>query len=310
MKKYSELILEPITNWLNVREPLDDVPLCHFAKICQAVQPCDVLLVEGRSRVAEVIKLITQSPWSHAALYIGRINEIQNPRLKHVIKQYYDGSEHDQLIAESELGLGTVLRPITVYELEHIRICRPQNLSDEDKDNVTRYAMSCLGYSYNIRQILDLARFLFPWHVMPRKFRSSLFSKNIGDTTKTVCSTMIAEAFNFVHFPILPVIKCDDDYQLKLYQRNAKFCVPRDFDYSPYFEIIKYPFIDYISDKRGYRELPWQGEFDPNHQFSLDELEKNDSIVHALQEKNKKKDDAQAASIKDKQSKKKEPKAP
>ncbi|MCK5880273.1 MAG: hypothetical protein KAG18_00280, partial [Sinobacterium sp.] len=132
-----------------------------------------------------------------------------------------------------------------------------------------------------------------------------LFSKSIGDTTKTVCSTMIAEAFNFVHFPILPVIKCDDDFQLKLYQRNAKFCVPRDFDYSPYFEIIKYPFIDYISDERSYRELPWQGEFDPEHQGSLDALEKDDASLIALKKKNK------VTKSSDKsQAKKKEPKAP
>ncbi len=290
MKKYTEKILEPITKWLNERRPQADVPLCHFAKICLAIEPCDVLLIEGRSRVAEVIKLITQSPWSHAALYIGRIHEIENPRLKQVIQQYYTGSEHDQLIVESELGLGTVLRPITVYELEHIRICRPQNLSHADKYNVIRYALSCIGYSYNIRQTLDLARFLFPWHILPKKFRSSLFSKNIGDTTKTVCSTMIAESFNFVHFPILPVIKCDEDFQLKLYKRNALFCVPRDFDYSPYFEIIKYPFIDYISDKSSYRELPWQGEFDPEYEGSLESLKKDDAILNALKEKNAEKD--------------------
>ena len=285
MKKYTELLLEPITQWLNVKRPLDDVPLCHFGKICQAVEPCDVLLIEGRSRVAEVIKLVTQSPWSHAALYIGRIQDIKNPRLKKNIQENFQGNDYDQLIIESELGLGTVLRPITVYELEHIRICRPQSLSDADKNNVTRYALSCLGYSYNLRQILDLARFLLPWRIMPKKFRSSLFSRNIGDATKTVCSTMIAESFNFVHFPILPVIKCDDNYQLKMYRRSAKFCVPRDFDYSPYFEIIKYPFIDYISDKSSYRELPWQGEFDPEYQGSLEELKKDEAILNALKEK-------------------------
>jgi hypothetical protein len=70
-----------------------------------------------------------------------------------------------------------------------------------------------------------------------------------------------------------------------MYQRNARFCVPRDFDYSPYFEIIKYPYIDYISDKKGYRELPWQGEFDPAHQGSLDSLKKDDAMLTALHEK-------------------------
>jgi hypothetical protein len=72
---------------------------------------------------------------------------------------------------------------------------------------------------------------------------------------------MIAEAFNFVQFPILPLVKSDDDNNLSLYRRNPKLCVPRDFDYSPYFEIIKYPFIDY-SHYQGYHKLPWRGSFD------------------------------------------------
>ena len=129
---------------------------------------------------------------------------------------------------------------------------------------------------------------------------------------------MIAESFNFVHFPILPVIQCDEDFQLKLFKRNAKFCVPRDFDYSPYFEIIKYPFIDYISDKRSYRELPWQGEFDPEYEGSLEALKKDDAILSALKEKNTEKvikDKSKAAAVQEmlankSQTEKKEPKAP
>ena len=42
----------------------------------------------------------------------------------------------------------------------------------------------------------------------------------------------------------------------ELYRRNPKLCVPSDFDYSPYFEIIKYPFFDF-SAQSSYRLLPW-----------------------------------------------------
>jgi len=277
-------LIEPILRWLNEKRDVDDMPLCHFEKICESIEPCDVLLIEGRSRVAEVIKLITQSPWSHAALYIGRPKDIKNPRLRDIIDKHFSGDENTQLLAESELGLGTTVRPISVYEMEHIRISRPKNLSDEDKHHVIRYALSCLGYAYDVRQILDLARFLFPWRIMPRKFRSTLFSRNIGEATKTVCSTMIAESFNFVQFPILPYVKCDDQDGLKLYKRNPKFCVPRDFDYSPYFEIIKYPFIDYIDKSKGYRGLPWQGEFDPEYEVSLQTVRSHDESLEALYE--------------------------
>ncbi len=35
------------------------------------LQPGDVLLVEGHSRVGTAIKYLTQSTWSHATLYVG-----------------------------------------------------------------------------------------------------------------------------------------------------------------------------------------------------------------------------------------------
>ena len=87
-----------------------------------------MILVEGRSRVSEVIKLITQSSWSHAALYIGRLHDIEDPELRERLGEHYQGTVDKQLIIESELGLGTVVRPLTVYEREHLRICRPRGL--------------------------------------------------------------------------------------------------------------------------------------------------------------------------------------
>jgi hypothetical protein len=257
-------LLKPIFAWLNYKRPVSDVPLSHFDRICEEVQPCDVLLVEGRSRVSDVIKLVTQSPWSHAALYIGRIRDIDNPRLHDLVKSFYAGSEDEQLILESELGLGTLIRPITAYDKEHIRICRPRGLLPEDAHDVIRYAVSQVGSEYDVRQILDLARFLLPWRIMPRRWRSSLFNTNVGNVTKTVCSTLIAEAFGFVQFPILPLVKLDKDNNVQLYRRNPKLTVPSLFDYSPYFEIIKYPFLDY-GRHENYHLLPWQGSVEMHY---------------------------------------------
>ena len=55
---------------------------------------------------------------------------------------------------------------------------------------------------------------------------------------------MIAEAFATVQFPILPLVQRDEGDHMQLFRRNPKLCTPSDFDYSPYFEIIKYPFLD------------------------------------------------------------------
>ncbi|NQY03912.1 MAG: hypothetical protein HRT76_11740 [Halieaceae bacterium] len=251
-------IQNAVVTWLQHKKPLPSTPLSDFQRIRHEVRPCDVILVEGRSRVSDVIKMVTQSSWSHAALYIGRIHDIEDPLLKDSLRQHYIGPPETQLIIESELGMGTVVRPLKVYELEHLRVCRPRDLGYRDSQDILRYAIGRLGTGYDVRQIFDLLRFFFPWFIMPRRWRSSLFSRNPGTSTHTVCSTMIAEAFGNAGFPILPLVKRVEHDQIKLYMRNPKLCVPSDFDYSPYFDIIKYPFLD-LQDYAMQRLSPWDG---------------------------------------------------
>lgn len=255
------VLLNPIFKWLNHQRPISDVPLTNFERIKQELKPCDVILIEGRSRSSEVIKIITQSPWSHAALYIGKLCDIEDTRVRDTIRQHYDGNDNSALLVESALGLGTVIRPISVYEHDHIRICRPKGLRETDADDVIRYALSRIGFDYDVRQVIDLARFLIPWRILPRRWRSSLFKTNIGGVTKTVCSTLIAESFNFVQFPILPLVRHDENNKMCLYQLNPKLILPSQFDYSPYFDVIKCPYIEYDAHE-DYRLLPWQGVVD------------------------------------------------
>ena len=254
-------IRNTIIRWLQYQKPLPATPMSDFERIRHELRACDVLLVEGRSRVSEVIKLITQSSWSHAALYIGRMHDIEDPLLRDILQRHYLGTADKQLIIESELGMGTVVRPLTVYEHEHLRICRPRGLGFSDSQQVVAYAINRLGTAYDVRQIFDLARFLFPWFIMPRRWRSTLFKTNPGKNTHTVCSTMIAEAFGRIKFPILPLVKRLEDRRVKLYLRNPRLCTPSDFDYSPHFDIIKYPFLD-LHQYADQRLTLWDGGAD------------------------------------------------
>jgi hypothetical protein len=111
-----------------------------------------------------------------------------------------------------------------------------------------------------MRQLLDLTRFLLPWSIMPRRLGSRLFRTPSGEPEGGVCSTMIAEAFHSVHFPILPALKADEGAGVELVQRNPHLFTPKDFDYSPYFEIIKYPFFNPEQATPYYRRLPWSKE--------------------------------------------------
>ncbi len=86
---------------------------------------------------------------------------------------------------------------------------------------------------------------------------------------------MLAEAFGSVQFPILPVIKASRRGEIEFYHRNPRLFTPSDFDYSPYFEIIKYPFFE-LAEHVPYRKLPWRDEIinDPEQDdFPIEELE-------------------------------------
>ncbi|MFW2374753.1 MAG: YiiX/YebB-like N1pC/P60 family cysteine hydrolase, partial [Gammaproteobacteria bacterium] len=242
--------------WLSSEKDEHKLPMSDFERLRYEIRPGDVILVEGRARVSEIIKTITLSNWTHSALYIGRLHDIEDPNLRDYVRSHYDGETDDQLIIESLLGENTLVDSISKYRDEHIRICRPNGITRKDAQKVISYAINQLGTFYNVRQMLDLARFMFPYSFLPRRWRSSLFEHNAGAPTHNVCSTMMAEAFSSVHFPILPVLHRDADGNLKLYKRNTKLITPRDFDYSPYFDVIKYPILDF-DELAIYRKMPW-----------------------------------------------------
>lgn len=240
------------------RSPIETAPLYDFARLKHELRPCDVILIEGRSHVSDVIKLITQSPWTHTALYIGRLHDIEDQDLRERVKRHFKGEFNAQLIIEAQLGEGTVISTVEKYSDSHIRLCRPKGISHHDVQKVIAYTIRRLGTNYDVRQILDLARFMFPYGILPRRWRSSLFRHNVGQATRTVCSTMLAEAFQTVQFPVLPFAEHTKEGLIHLYQRNPRLFTPRDFDYSPYFDIIKYPFFG-LDDVSIYRKLPWRG---------------------------------------------------
>lgn len=249
--------MKAMISWLNREKPPRKFPLCDFDRISHELRPCDVILVEGRSRVSDIIRWLTNSPWTHAALYIGRIYDLEDDELRQKIADRYVGDPGDRLVVESLLGYGTIVRSLSVYEQEHLRICRPARLSHTDARAVISYASTQIGLDYDVRQIFDLMRFLLPLYLLPRRWASTLFQHSVGRPAKTVCSTMIAEAFGFVNFPILPLVKHTDQGKPRLFRRNPRLCTPSDFDYSPYFDIIKYPFMDFYHEE--YNLLPWTG---------------------------------------------------
>ena len=254
--KVRDFIWDKAVNWLTYEGDNPRIPLSDFDKLRYELRPGDVLLVEGRSNVSDIIKAVTQSIWTHSFLYVGRLHDIDDPDARKRIEKFTSCSPDEQLVIESLLGQGTIVNPLEKYRDEHLRICRPKGLTRKDAQKVVDYAINQLGTDYNVRYVMDLARFMFPYWWIPKRWVSTLFEHNAGRPTKTVCSVMMAEAFASVQFPIRPVLHQDENGNLTMYRRNTRMITPSDFDYSPYFEIIKYSLLD-LDDLAVYRKLPW-----------------------------------------------------
>ncbi len=255
------MLWQIIVDWLN------DIPksnrnmqaINNYDYMLRNMHPADVILVEGKTHVSEVIKIVTLSNWTHAALYIGKLSEIDDIKTRAIVKEHYNGDPAEPLIIESLLGFGTVVNKLSSYKAENLRVCRADKLKFADQNEVVNFAAEHLGMCYDVRQLLDLARLMFPYAILPRQWRSTLFQHNAGHPTHIVCSSMIARCFQSVHYPILPIIQGDHKDRLIFHKRSFRLFVPSDFDYSPYFRVIKFPAWP-LSISQNYRDLPWQEE--------------------------------------------------
>lgn len=200
--------------------------------LVNALQPGDVLLVEGDARVSVAIKYLTQSSWSHAALCVA--SPLSTGVDAHVL-------------LEVDVIEGVRLVPLSMYARAHTRICRAVGLTAAEIRTVIEFALERVGRQYDTRHIWDLARYLLPMPPVPARWRRRLLAFGSGDPTRAICSTLIAGAFHGVDYPILPevVLSRDSDIEaehayaeLRHIQEHGLY-MPRDFDVSPYFQIVK-----------------------------------------------------------------------
>lgn len=214
--------------------------------LAQTLQPGDVLLVEGNQRVSVAIKYLTQSTWSHAVVYVG---------------DAVDKSKKDpKCLIEADLCDGVRAVPLSMYANHSTRICRPYKLTPEDTKKVVDYMVASIGKQYDTKNITDLLRYLIRQPPVPPSWRRRMLALGSGDPTRAICSSLIAAAFQQVHYPILPeieAIKGQDQTKGNpkeiLHIRHHSLFTPRDFDLSPYFEIIK-PTLTQGFD---YKKITW-----------------------------------------------------
>jgi len=216
--------------------------------LAEVIHPGDVLLVEGDRRVSAAIKYLTQSTWSHAAIHVGdALGQGTDP-------------VHSPTLVEADIEQGVIGVPLAKYAGFNTRICRPVGLSDADRATVISYVSDRLGQQYDLKNIIDLARYLLPTPPVPAYMRRRMIALGSGDPTRAICSSLIAQAFQAVRYPILPHVETLSEPMRRVTNtrqimsiRHHSLFAPCDFDISPYFRIIK-PTIEKSFD---YRSLVW-----------------------------------------------------
>ena len=141
------------------------------------------------------------------------------------------------VLVEANLGEGVVGAPLSKYCRYHTRICRPIGLTADDCARVCTYAAERIGFDYDVKNIFDLLRYLFPLPV-PQRWRRRMMALGSGHPTRIICSALIAQAFEHVRYPILPKITRVESEAARheiLEIRHSSLYAPRDFDISPYF---------------------------------------------------------------------------
>ncbi|MDD9896098.1 MAG: YiiX/YebB-like N1pC/P60 family cysteine hydrolase [Gammaproteobacteria bacterium] len=238
----SRAIGSRLASFLSKAQPgyqrLDMIGIKDVAKV---LKTGDIVLVEGNTRISIAIKYLTQSSWSHACLYIG---------------EEEDSAEKETLL-EADLRAGVRVVSLKHFEEFNLRICRPVNLIDEDRKKLLAFAKAKIGQKYDLKNVFDLVRYIIQKPPVPNRYRRAMIALGSGEPTKAICSTLIAESFQSIGYPILPRREGGqgiDGEVPQFYRRHFTHFTPRDFDLSPYFEVIK-PTLEKGFD---YRDLRWK----------------------------------------------------
>ena len=246
-QKITALLVRYLTGKVRNYEPF---AISTPESLASVLQVGDVILVEGNQRFSTAVKYLTQSTWSHAAIYIGQASGLDclTPETPSII--------------EADLQNGVVAVPLSKYAEFNTRICRPIGLNADERQKVAQFMADSIGMNYDLKNVIDLARYLIPTPPVPNRWRRSMLALGSGDPTRVICSTRIAQAFQSVGYPILPRVEllkdkecesCRETVREILHIRHHSLFTPRDFDVSPFFAIIK-PTIERGFD---HKQLNW-----------------------------------------------------
>ena len=177
----------------------------------------DVLLTEGNTRMAALMRRITRSRWSHVSMYVGPLEEGPNPRC----------------IVEADVAAG--VRAVSLSEINglRVRVLRPRDLHESDRRRLADWVVSRIGDGY------DLAH---AWALTTRKLRLPITSRlptapstMAPGATRFICSSLLAQAFVLVGHPIVSTHASEHDASAA----DHRYLTPPDFESASVFEVVR-----------------------------------------------------------------------
>jgi hypothetical protein len=225
----------------------------NMDSLYRVIRKGDVILVEGDSQISRMIKLFTQSTWSHSALYVGEELLINGSDHREAVINQFGDDDAQHMIVEAFATTGVIASPLRRYRDFNIRVCRPCGILPPDIDAVVSEVIGNLGRRYDHRNIIDLGLLLMPPLLNPFKKRAIQACLGNCNEFQVICSGMIAKAFQRVGYPIIPALgpipkngsnPKTNPYGASLIMRHYSQIMPKHFDISPNFQIIKFNIIE------------------------------------------------------------------
>jgi hypothetical protein len=275
-ERLREWITRRVTRFLNA-------PVGHYEKhhpsdldaLKRQSRKGDVLLVEGDLRVSVLIKYLTHSPWSHAAIYVGDELVRRGGALRALSEEHF-GDEAEHVLVEATME-GVVASPLSKYAEHNVRLCRPQRLLPKHLERILDGAIDAIGWRYDLRNVIDLALHLGGAALLPPRYRKRVLRFGSGAARSVICTSLLGHLFADVGFPVLPQVSYPDapggeerssrrallsvwsrreDERSGYAGRHPTLLMPRDFDLSPFFQVVKVG----VPDVLDYEQIAWEDE--------------------------------------------------
>ena len=175
----------------------------------------DVLLTDGNTRAAALIKRLTRSRWSHVSVYVGPLDDGPDP----------------PCVVEAHIAAGVRSIRLSDIDARQLLVLRPMSLSDTDRDRLADWVLARIGSDYDLAHASRLLRNALR-RLVPHRFRSPP-RPIAGSASRFICCSLLAHAFACVGYPIFA------DEPLDHAVTADPYLVPSDFERASLFEIVR-----------------------------------------------------------------------